>query len=61
MNILSKFEDLAKQAVFPSNKDNILQTIGLLDTLKTKNNQKIRTILSNNSEHFADMSRVTKE
>lgn len=60
MSILIKFENLTKQAIFPSNKDNILQSIGLLDTIKTKDNQKIRAVLSNSSEQFADMSRVVR-
>lgn len=60
MNILIKFENLAKQAVFSSNKDNILQSIGLLDTIKAKNNQKVRVDLSNTSEKFADMTRVVR-
>jgi hypothetical protein len=60
MSILIKFENLAKQAVFSSNKDNILQSIGLLDTFKAKNNQKIRAALSKSSEQFADMSRVVR-
>lgn len=60
MSILIKFENLAKQAVFSSNKDSILQSMGLLDTIKAKNNQKIREALSNSSEQFADMSRVVR-
>lgn len=60
MSMLIKFEYLAKQAVFSSNKDNILQSIGLIDTFKAKNNQKIRVALSNGSEQFADMSRVVR-
>ncbi|MFO3522621.1 hypothetical protein SC162_10460, partial [Legionella pneumophila serogroup 1] len=60
MSILIKFESLAKQAIFSSNKDIILQSIGLLDTIKAKNNQKIRMTLSNSSEQFADMSRVVR-
>lgn len=60
MSSLIKFENLAAQAVFPSNKDKILHSIGLLDTFKTNNNQKIRSALSDNSEQFADMSRVVR-
>ncbi len=60
MSILSKFEKLATQAVFPSNQENIFQSIGLLGTMKKKNNQKIRVALSNSSEQFADMSRVVR-
>ena len=60
MSILIKFENLTKQAVFSSNKDSILQSIGLLDTIKAKNNQKIRAALSNSYEQFADMSRVVR-
>lgn len=36
MSILIKFESLAKQAIFSSNKDIILQSIGLLDMIKAK-------------------------
>ncbi len=60
MNILNKFENLTKQAIFSSNKNKILQSVGLLDTIKDKNNQKIRMSLSNGSEQFPDMSRVVK-
>lgn len=60
MSILIQFENLAKQAIFSSNKDSILQSVGLLDTINAKNNQKIRVALSNSSEHFADMSRVVR-
>ncbi|MCW8454553.1 hypothetical protein OQJ18_09825 [Fluoribacter dumoffii] len=60
MSVLNKFENLAKQAIFSSNKDNILRSIGLTDTFKSKNNQKIRMALSNGSEQFADMTRVVK-
>lgn len=60
MTLLIKFENLSKQAIFPSNKNNILQSIGLLDTIKIQSNQKIRVALSN-SEQFADMSRVVRK
>lgn len=60
MSVLTKFENLAKQAIFSSNKDKTLQSLGLLDIFQAKNNQKLRTILSNGSEQFADMSRVVR-
>lgn len=57
MNILNKFEQLAEQPIFSSNKQDALQSIGLN---LNSNNQEIRTALSNNMEHFADMTRVAK-
>ncbi|WP_133136764.1 hypothetical protein [Legionella rowbothamii] len=60
MSVLTKFENLAKQAIFSSNKDQTLKSLGLLDTFKAKSNQKVRAALSNSSEQFADMSRVVR-
>ncbi len=60
MSILAKFECLAEQAVFSSNKDNFLQSLGLLDILKNSSNQNIRASLSNTTEQFADMVRVVQ-
>lgn len=56
--ILSNFEHLATQAIFPSNKDILLQATELYDILKNNCNQQIRNILSDDLEQFADMSRV---
>ena len=56
MDILKKFELLTEQAIFCSNKQNTLQSIGLNDILNERNNQQIRATLSNNKEHFADMT-----
>ncbi|HAT1596725.1 TPA: hypothetical protein RG395_002389 [Legionella pneumophila] len=61
MNILAQFEHLVKQAVFSSNKDIVLQSAGLSTLLKNSNNQQIRVTISNNSEQFADMSRVVRQ
>lgn len=61
MLILTNFEHLATQAIFPSNKDMMLQSSGLYDILKKNtHNQQIRALLSNKSEQFADMSRVVR-
>ncbi|MDP1603138.1 MAG: hypothetical protein Q8M03_07725 [Legionella sp.] len=60
MSVLIKCENLAKQAIFSSNKENILRAIGLIETFKAQNNQKIRIALSNGSEQFADMTRIVK-
>lgn len=61
MDNLIKFEDLAKQAIFYSNKNEVLQMIGLLKTLKNRNNQEVRKILTNSILNFADMSRVVRQ
>lgn len=60
MKILNKFENLANHALFASNKDNILKSMGLVDTYKDKNSQKIRDVLTTGSKQFADMSRVAR-
>jgi hypothetical protein len=60
MSVLTKFENLAKQAIFSSNKDKTLQSLGLLNTFQVKSNEKIRVALSHSYEQFADMSRVVR-
>lgn len=57
---LTNFENLATQVIFPSNKDSILQASGLYDILKNTDNQHLRAFLSEDSEQFADMSRVVR-
>lgn len=57
MNNLNKFEKLAEQPIFCSNKKDTLQSIGLS---LNNSNQEIRAALSNNMEHFADMTRVAR-
>lgn len=60
MSILAKFEELSKQTIFPSDKESVFLSTGLHNILKYSNNQMIRTLLSENSAQFADMSRVVK-